>query len=115
MRTPRFRNTMTVTVRTHTPDGYDGGGRQKFTDSEAPSAGWVMWPGSTRENDDVVEDIVTDRVDVLAPPGVDVTYLQQVKLPGSDSWYEVNGRPWPWESPLTGTVLGTQIVLKAVN
>lgn len=109
-----FQFTTTVTVISKNQIvGYDSGNRPIYGDNSAPSAGWVLWPQSSTETT-VAEDITTDTLEGLAPNGTDLTTISQVQVPGFDKTYEVQGRPWPWSSPFTGTAPGIQVILKAV-
>lgn len=114
MRTPVFQDTFTIQLRTHTPIGHDSGNRVIYRDDEFPMDNWVKWPGWSHETDTPVEDTVSDKLYLLNTNSPDIEYLSEVQLPGDDTWYEVEGKPWKWQSPLTGTVLGTQITLKGV-
>lgn len=111
-----FQFTTTVTVISkNVITGYDGGNRPIYGNESSPSAGWVLWPQTTTETV-VAEDITTDQLEGLAPNGTDLSTISQVTVPAfPGKVYEVQGRPWPWASPLTGTAPGIQVVLKAVS
>ena len=109
----QFTTTVTL-ISKDTITGYDAGNRPIYGNTETASPGWVLWPQSTSEVT-VAEDITTDTLEGLAPNGTDLSTISQVQVPGFDKTYEVQGRPWPWQSPLTGTAPGIQVVLKAVS
>lgn len=110
-----FQFTTTVTVISKNQViGHDSGNRPIYGTPSTPSPGWVLWPQTSSE-DVAAEDITTDVLEGLAPNGTDLTGISQVQVPGFDKTYEVQGRPWPWQSPLTGTAPGIQVVLKAVT
>lgn len=92
--------------------GYDAGGRPVYSNAETSSPGWVLWPAGSTE-DVTQEDIVTDLLNALAPPGTDVSSVSQVKVIGD--LYQVTGNPYPYQSPFTGTTPGVHLMLKRVS
>lgn len=109
-----FQFTTTVMIiGDQTIIGYDSGNRPIYDTPETPSEGWVLWPRSSTE-DTTQEDITTDVLEGLAPNGIDLTSISQVKVPGFDKTYQVQGTLWPWRSPFTGTAPGVQVVLTKV-
>lgn len=92
--------------------GYDSGNRPIYSNAETSSPGWVLWPAGSTENV-TQEDVVTDLLNALAPAGTDVSAVSQVKVLGQT--YQVQGKPFPYVSPLTGTSPGVHLVLKRVS
>lgn len=104
---------VTVTLVTTTVTGRDDYGKDILATVETPSPGWVVWPATQGSEATQGQDIITDTVVALAPPGTVVKATDQVKVFGRT--YEVQGNPWSWQSPLTGTTPGVQVDLKAVT
>lgn len=105
-------STTVVLVGEPVVTGYDAGSRPVYSKAETSSPGWVLWPAGSTE-DVTQEDIVTDILNALAPPGTDVSAVSQVKVLGDA--YQVEGKPYPYLSPFTGTAPGVHLMLKRVS
>lgn len=104
---------VTVTVLTTTVVGRDAYGKDIVSTVSVDSPGWVIWPAGAGTEAVQGQDILTDTLVGLAPPGTAVAAIDKVVVDGRT--YSVQGNPWPWKSPLTGTEPGVQVALKAVT
>jgi hypothetical protein len=74
--------------------------------------GCAVWNGATTETINGV-DIVVWSLMVLMPPGTDVLPTDTVTVRGTV--YRVTGEPALFQSPLTGTMSGIQVILQSAT
>ena len=98
--------TFSVTVRRVVPG--------RWGDKPIPAThtvtGCIRWPrgsGEERNRSDVVTTGWMLSVRVTA----DIRSSDQLQMPGDPTWWDVEGDPQPYESPLTGTQFATPIAL----
>lgn len=104
---------VTVTLVTTTVTGQDDYGKDILSTVETPSPGWVVWPVTQGSEATQGQDIITDTLVGIAPPGTVVSAVDRVKFNGKT--YEIQGNPWSWMNPFTGWEPGVQIDMKAVT
>lgn len=103
----------TVTLVARAVTGRDRYGNDVYTDTRTDSPGWVVWPSGLGAEVTQGQDIATDNLTCIAPVGTVLASVDRVEVAGKS--YEVQGNPWSWQSPFTGTQPGVQVELKAVS
>lgn len=98
-----FGETVTVTRQVQAKHG------DKTPGDAHDVSGCAVWPTTTTETVGG-QDTVIWGLTVLMPPGTDVLATDKVALRGVS--YDVNGEPALYESPLTGTQSGIEVLLK---
>lgn len=73
-------------------------------------SGCAVWPTATTETIQG-QDVVVYGLTVLMPPGSDVLATDTVTV--RSTVYRVTGQPNLYQSPLTGTTSGIEVVLQA--
>lgn len=103
--------TFTVTVRR-------GGGRDSWGDPKPPVThaieGCVRWPRVSAEESDRSNVVSTGWI-LSVPVGADLRATDEVQMPGDSSWWQVDGDPLPYVSPLTGWAPGVPVGLSQVR
>ena len=103
----------TVSLVTVTVTGQDAYGKDILSKVETPIPGCSVWPATTGSEVTQGQDIVTDLLVCLFPPGTVIGATDKVKTLGRT--YEVTGNSFDWASPLSGSRIGVQVNLKAVS
>lgn len=102
-----------VTLISRSVSGQDGYGADVYAEVSTDSPGWVVWPTGLGSEKVQGQDIVTDNLTALAPPGTVLASVDRVLVGGRT--YEVQGTPYAWQSPFTGRMPGVQVELRAVT
>lgn len=105
MTAPVFANTVTVTVLRPLAKTNRGDPTGAPTPNLIP--GCVVWPGASSEQV-FQQDSVADTLNVLFPPGSDVTATDQVSYGGEV--FDVQGNPDTYNSPFTSLNPGVLVV-----
>lgn len=101
--------TFAVTVRR-------GGGTDSWGDPRTPTMHTVerciRWPRTSSEFTDRSDSVSTGWM-LVVPVGADLLATDEVQMPGdaADVWWQVEGDPLPYVSPLSGWAPGTPVAL----
>lgn len=112
--------THTVTITVRRPAGTDRyGDPLPFTTHEIP--GCIVAPSTgdagqatSQERTDVRDTVITGHT-VYAPYGADILAIDEVRVPGDPTWWQVEGDVANWASPFTNWQPGTQVALRRVR
>lgn len=105
--------TVPVTLVRGTVTGRDPYGQDVRTTTETVVPGCVVWPATSGSEATQGQDVITDTLVCLFPPGTTVSATDWVRFLGLT--YEVTGTSFDWESPLTGASRGVQANMRAVT
>lgn len=101
-----------ITVVTRTVTGRDALGNDIYTETSTQVDGCVVYPRGSTE---LVQgqDLVTDSLTALLPPGTAITATDRVIVDGVT--YEVDGQPSAWSNPFVSVADSLQVQLKVVT
>jgi hypothetical protein len=107
----------TVTLHRSGVTGQDEYGNDVYGLVDIPIHGCAVWPRSssrqgTSEDNDARFTVISG-LNVLVPPGVEVTPTDEMTVRG-ERW-EVDGEPGRWRSFFTGREAGTELALRRVT
>ena len=102
----------TVTLLSRAATGRDSLGNDVYTDTSTNVAGCIVYPRGSQE---LVQgqDLVTDGLTVLFPPGTAVKATDRAVVDGVT--YEVDGEPSVWSNPFVSIADCVQANLKVVT